>query len=58
MQYISRVHLSYNNENIIGASEASPLVSHARGPGGVCMYVCRGPAGWHGLAYDICFCDS
>ncbi len=25
---------------MIGASEASPLVSHARGPGGVCMYVC------------------
>ena len=54
MQYISRVHLSYNNENIIGASEASPLVSHARGPGGVCMYVClswTGRLAWTGIRY-------
>ena len=42
---------------IIGASEASPLVSHARGPGGVCMYVVD-RQGRHGPAYDICFCDS
>ncbi len=32
---------------VVGASEASPLVSHARGPGSVCMYVHRGPAGRH-----------
>ena len=32
--------------HIVGASEASPLVSHARGPGGVCS----GPA-WTDIRY-------
>ena len=44
MQYISGVHLSYNNENIIGASEASPLVSHARGPGALAPWRLRHPS--------------
>ena len=49
---------------IIGASEASPLVSHARGPGGVCMYVCSPPWTFDSscvgcqehLIFDLIFC--
>ncbi len=41
---------------IIGASEASPLVSHARGPGGVYVYVCMSTVDRHTI-FAFVTCD-